>query len=312
LRVAFAGTPAFAARALEAIIAAGHEVPLVLTQPDRPAGRGMRLQSSAVSEMATRLGKAILKPENLRIPAVADAVRDASCDVMVVAAYGRILPAEMLGIPRLGCLNIHASLLPRWRGAAPVQRAILAGDVATGVSIMQMDAGLDTGPVLLRIEMPIGARDTAGALTESLAMAGASAIVRALDSLEALHPQAQDEALATYAPKIEKAEASLDWTLSAEALDRRVRAFNPFPGATARLAGETIKIWEARPDDRQGVPGQVMEARDGELRIACGAGSLRLETLQRPGSRRMGASEFMRGFTLVPGAGFGSPNASEY
>ena len=312
MRVAFAGTPAFAARALEAIIAAGHEVPLVLTQPDRPAGRGMHLASSAVSEAATRLGKSILKPERLRIPAVAAALRAACCDVMVVAAYGKILPAEMLGIPRLGCINIHASLLPRWRGAAPVQRAILAGDISTGVSIMQMDAGLDTGPVLLRIELPIGARDTAGALTETLAIAGASAIVRALDSLEALHPQGQDEARATYAPKIEKAEARLDWNLSAEELDRRVRAFNPFPGATARLAGETIKIWEARPDAGRGVPGQVMEARDGELRIACGTGSLRLETLQRPGSRRMGALEFLRGFPLVAGAKSDSPNASEY
>ena len=309
MRVAFAGTPGFAARALEAIIAAGHEVPLVLTQPDRPAGRGMRPAPSVVGELATRHGCTVLKPASLRSPEVAAALRDAGSEVMVVAAYGMILPEEMLAIPGHGCINIHASLLPRWRGAAPIQRAILAGDASTGVSIMQMDAGLDTGPVLLRREVPIGPLDTAGTLTETLARLGAQAVVEVLAGLASYRTQAQDESLATHAPKVAKSEAIVDWTLSSEQIDRGVRAFNPAPGAQSNLQGQAIKIWEARPDTGGGEPGQVLAVGEAGLLVACGRGALRLITLQRAGSRRLDAAEFLRGFPVREGARFESPEA---
>lgn len=304
MRVAFAGTPPFAARALEAIAAAGHTVPLVLTQPDRPAGRGMRLTASAVSEAAARLGLAALKPQTLREPAALQAIRDAGADVLVVAAYGLLLPREVLAIPPRGCINIHASLLPRWRGAAPIQRAILAGDERTGISIMQMDAGLDTGPVLAAESVAIPSHATAGTLTAVLAAMGARLIVDALAALDSLKAVPQDPTLATPAPKISKQEAPVDWKQPAAAIERRVRAFNPAPGAEAKLAGESIKIWEAAVSPMSGTPGTVLACEGNRLVVACGEGSLELRQVQRPGGRPMAAGDFARGARLAAGAAF--------
>lgn len=293
MRVVFAGTPPFAARALEALVRARHEVVLVLTQPDRPAGRGLKLVASAVSDAATGLGLRLEKPRTLKDPASAAVVREAAADVMVVAAYGLLLPQAVLDMPVHGCLNIHGSLLPRWRGAAPVQRAILAGDPTTGVCIMRMEAGLDTGPVLLRREIPIGPRTTAGALMEELAAIGAEAIVEALDRLPTLVPEPQDAARATYAAKVGKAEARIDWSRSNVEVDRQVRAFNPAPGAETSLGGVALKIWAAEPVDGSGAPGAWLDR--GELVVACGSGALRLLEVQRPGAKRMAATAFTNG-----------------
>jgi methionyl-tRNA formyltransferase len=299
MRVAFAGTPAFAARALEALAAAGHDIPLVLTQPDRPAGRGLRLTPSAVSESASRLGLRVEKPATLKTPEALDLVRAANADVMVVAAYGLILPRAVLEAFAHGCINIHASLLPRWRGAAPIQRAILAGDERTGICIMQMDAGLDTGPVLLERSIAIEPADTTGTLTEKLASLGATAIVDALASLASLQPVPQDESRATYAAKIAKAEARIDWNRDARDIDRRVRAFNPAPGAEAQLGDEIVKVWACEPlEVPSGPAGKVLRAEGAELVVACGKGALRLTTLQRAGARKMGAADFLRGSRL--------------
>jgi methionyl-tRNA formyltransferase len=293
LRVVFAGTPPFAARALEALVQARHEVVLVLTQPDRPAGRGLKLSASAVSEAATRFGLSLAKPATLKDPSGAAAIRDAGCDVMVVAAYGLLLPQALLDIPPHGCLNIHASLLPRWRGAAPVQRAILAGDATTGICIMRMEAGLDTGPVLLAREVPIAPRATTGSLTEELSRLGAEAIVEALERLPLLAPQPQDPARATYAAKIAKAEARIDWSRTSLEIDRQVRAFNPFPGAEASLGGAALKVWSAEPVEGNGAPGRWLDP--GAVVVACGQGALGLVVVQRPGARRMTADAFARG-----------------
>ena len=305
MRVVFAGTPAFAATALEAILAAGHEIALVLSQPDRPAGRGLKLTASAVSAIAAARSLPLHKPESLKPADAQAAIRAASADVMVVAAYGLILPQAVLDMPRHGCLNIHASLLPRWRGAAPIQRAILAGDPETGVGIMQMEAGLDTGPVLLEKSFPIGARETAGALTERLGRLGGEAIVEALANLASLSPREQDPSRATYAAKISKREATLDWRLPAGELDRRIRAFNPVPGAETVLAGEPLKIWEAWPAEGSGAPGTVLPAGPGRLRIACGSGALEVVSLQRAGARRVASAEFLRGYPIDAGAMLG-------
>jgi methionyl-tRNA formyltransferase len=300
LRVVFAGTPAFAARALEAIAGAGFEIPLVLTQPDRPAGRGLALAASAVAQVAAAHSLAIEKPATLKAPESHEALRSARPDVMVVAAYGLILPRAVLEIPARGCLNIHASLLPRWRGAAPIQRAILAGDETTGVSIMRMDEGLDTGPVLLERAIPIAARETTGSLTEKLARLGAQAILEALSGIDSLAAAAQDANRATYAAKIAKSEARIDWSRSASELERVVRAFNPAPGAQAQLGGEQVKIHEAEPLlELQGPPGAVLRASGDELVVACGSGALRIRGLQRPGGRKMGPAEYLRGNPLT-------------
>ena len=299
MRVAFAGTPPFAARALEAIAHAGHSVVAVLTQPDRPAGRGLRLTPSAVAAAAEALGLPVEKPASLRVPAALEGLRAARPDVMVVAAYGLILPRAVLDIPAHGCLNIHASLLPRWRGAAPIHRAILAGDRTTGVCIMRMEEGLDTGPVLLAREVQISARDTTGALTERLAALGAEAVLEALARLDALVAHPQDEGQATYAAKISKSEARMDWTRSCTELDRQVRAFDPAPGAEAEVAGEVLKVWSAEPlADAHGVPGTVIRAEADDLVIACGTGALRLRTLQKAGGRKMAAGDFLHGKAL--------------
>ena len=283
MRVIFAGTPEFAAVALARIIAAGHEVPLVLTQPDRPAGRGMKLQASAVKQLALQHHITVAQPRSLRLDGKypedamqARAALDAAqADVMVVAAYGLILPQWVLDTPRLGCLNIHASLLPRWRGAAPIHRAIEAGDTHTGVVIMQMDAGLDTGDMLLTDQLAID-DDTTATLHDRLADMGGALIVQALNDAQAnaLHPVKQPEAGVTYAHKIEKAEAAVDWQQPAQVIGRRVRAFNPFPGATGQIEGEVIKLWQAHVEAQahSQAPGTVLSADAQGVRIACGEG----------------------------------------
>lgn len=303
MRVAFAGTPAFAARALEALVEAGHEVCLVLTQPDRPAGRGLRLNASAVALTAIRLGLPIDKPASLAGSADIQRLRESRPEILVVAAYGLLLPRAVLELPPRGCLNIHASLLPRWRGAAPVHRALLAGDSETGITIMQMDAGLDTGPMLLLRRIPIEARDTTGLLTERLARLGSEAIVDALEGIDTLPRLPQDPALATYASKIARSEAGLDWSEDCLQLDRRVRAFNPAPGAFARLGSEEIKVWEAEAlPQARGSPGEVVVAEGAELVVACGSGGLRLQVVQRPGGRKIGAADFLRGRSAIVAA----------
>jgi len=310
MRVVFAGTPDFAAAALEALLAAGHVVPLVLTQPDRQAGRGMAMQASPVKQLALQHGLSVHQPLNLKSGEARQAIVDARPDAMVVAAYGLILPQAVLDIPRLGCINIHASLLPRWRGAAPIQRAILAGDAETGVSIMRMEAGLDTGPMLLRQGLPIMDTDTAGSLHDKLAALGARLIVEALPRLERgeLTGDIQPSEGVIYATKLEKAEAGLDWRLSAVQLDRAVRAFNPFPGAAAKLRGQAIKVWTAYPCYGKGEPGMVLESGKNGVLVACGEGALRLAELQKAGGKRLPAKDFLSGFDIRPGERFDAAN----
>ncbi len=306
MKLIFAGTPDFAATALAALVAAGHDVALVMTQPDRPAGRGMALQASPVKQLAERHGLPVFQPATLKDPAAQERVRAVAADVMVVAAYGLILPQAVLDLPRHGCLNIHASLLPRWRGAAPIQRAILAGDTESGVCIMQMEAGLDTGPVLLSGALPIGSETTAASLHDELAALGARLIVEALARLP-LPAVAQPEAGVTYAAKLEKAEALIDWRQPAAAIDRQVRAFNPFPGAATQLAGLQVKIWRASPVAGAGTPGELLAVdRDG-LVIACGDGALRVTELQKAGGKRLPAAQFLAGHPLSAGERFGPP-----
>lgn len=306
MRVIYAGTPEFAAIALDAILAAEYFVPLVLTQPDRLAGRGMVLQASPVKQLALKHGLQLHQPPSLKSGAARQPIIDARPDIMVVAAYGLILPQAALDIPRLGCLNIHASLLPRWRGAAPIQRAILAGDAETGVTIMRMEAGLDTGPMLLKESLPIADTDSTGTLHDKLAKVGARLIVEALQRLErgelAAEPQPAEGV--TYAVKLDKAEAALDWRRSAVQLDRAVRAFNPFPGATAQFDGQAIKIWWAEPASGSGVPGSVLTAGAEGIVVACGEGALRLTELQKAGGRRLPAADFLCGFALKAGQRF--------
>lgn len=294
MRVVFAGTPAFAVPALDALVAARHEVALVLTQPDRPAGRGMKLTPSPVAECAARHGLRVSKPQTLRTAGSLAELREVKPDVMVVAAYGLILPQGILDAPALGCINIHASLLPRWRGAAPVHRAILAGDAETGVSIMRMEAGLDTGPVLLERRIPIAAHDTTGSLMEKLAHLGAEAISAALGSLGTLPERSQDPAGVTYAAKVTKAEAVMDWSRPAVELERQVRAFNPAPGAEAIVQGVQLKIWRANALPGRQAPGKVDIGPAG-VTVGCGSGLLELAVVQRPGGRRMPIDEFLRG-----------------
>jgi methionyl-tRNA formyltransferase len=305
LRVVFAGTPAFAAKALAAIHGAGHEIPLVLTQPDRPSGRGLRLAPSAVAQWAGAHGLPVAKPASLNSAESVELIRAAAADVMVVAAYGLILPRAVLEAPRWGCLNIHASILPRWRGAAPIQRALLAGDRETGVCIMQMDQGLDTGPVLLERRVQIDPGATTGTLTESLAELGAAAILRALEGLPGLVAQPQPAAGATYAPKITKAEAPIDWKLPAAVIDRQVRALNPAPGAETTLGGDRLKVWRAGLANESGTAGEVLHFCNNRLVIGCGSGALELLEIQRPGGRRLAIADFLRGVALSKGMALG-------
>jgi methionyl-tRNA formyltransferase len=309
LRLVFAGTPPFAAQALEALHAAGHEIALVLTQPDRPSGRGLRSAPSAVAQVASQLHLAVAKPASLKDVQAQSAIAEALPEAVVVAAYGLILPESVLAMAPKGCLNIHASLLPRWRGAAPIQRAILAGDAETGIGIMVMEAGLDTGPVVLERRIPILDTDTAGTLTDKLARLGAQAIVEALLRLDSLVPVVQDSEQATYAAKIGKAEARLDWGRDALSLDRQVRAFNPVPGAETRFEGEALKIWQATPVEMLGLPGTVLGTVGGHPVIACGTGGLALTVVQRPGSRRMPVEEFLKAKPMPPGTLLGESAA---
>ncbi len=315
LRVAYAGTPAFAAAALQAILEAGFGVPLVLTQPDRPAGRGMKLQASPVKQLAQAHGIPVAQPRSLRLdgrwPEDATAARDAlvaaAPDVLVVAAYGLILPRWVLDLPRHGCLNIHASLLPRWRGAAPIHRAIEAGDAETGVTIMQMEEGLDTGPMCLVERLSIGEDETTGQLHDRVAALGARLVVQALRQLAeggaaALPGVPQPDEGVCYAHKIEKAEAALDWRADAGLLARRVRAFDPFPGAHFTWQGDPVKVWAARATPEQGTPGEVLQADERALTVACGRGALAIEQLQRPGGRRVGVREFLAAVPVPVGA----------
>ncbi len=295
MKIVFAGTPEFARRALLAVGQAGHEVALVLTQPDRPSGRGMKSKPSPVKLEAQARQIAVYQPESLKDPATHRRILDAEPEVMIVAAYGLILPQAVLDIPGHGCLNIHASLLPRWRGAAPIQRAIEAGDGKTGISIMQMEAGLDTGPVLLNAIVPIEPEDTAGSLHDKLADAGALAIVHALENLDSLTPHPQPAGDVTYAAKITRSDARLDWTLDAETLARKVRAYNPVPGSWALWNGEPLKIWRAVRVCAQGMPGEVLESGPDGLVVACGSGALKVTELQRAGSKRLEAGAFLAG-----------------
>jgi len=304
MKLIFAGTPEFAARALEALLAAGHQVALVLTQPDRPAGRGMTLQASAVKKVALAHGIPVFQPERLKDPATHEPIRAAcaegGAELMVVAAYGLILPQAMLDLPRRGCINIHASLLPRWRGAAPIHRAIEAGDAQTGITIMKMEAGLDTGPMLLAEAIDIDAQDTTGSLHDRLAGLGGKLVVAALARFDQLTPAAQPEAGVSYAAKIDKAEAMLDWNQPAVVLARKLRAFNPFPGAVATLAGEPVKVWRGNVVAASGRPGQVLVADAGGIVVACGEGALRLTELQKSGGRRLASADFLHGTPLRP------------
>lgn len=309
MKVVFAGTPEFAAVALRALIEAGFEIPLVLTQPDRPAGRGMQLQASAVKQVASAHGIEVLQPLSLRMDsrdpqraAEAQAAHErllaTDYDVMVVAAYGLILPRSTLDIKP--CINIHGSLLPRWRGAAPIHRAIESGDEETGVTIMQMEEGLDTGPMLAMERLPILDTDTTGSLHDKLAEMGGRMIVDALNRMAAggLDAVPQPEEGVTYAAKISKEEARLDLRRPAAELARKVRAFNPFPGAHAQAGGVTIKIWNAQARDGKGQPGQVLSADANGIVVACGEGALRLTELQKPGGKRLAAGEFLKGFSF--------------
>lgn len=304
MRIVFAGTPEFAARALAALLASRHEVVLVLTQPDRPSGRGMRPQPSAVKRLALQHGIALRQPQTLRDAAEHVALAEAGADIMIVAAFGLILPQAVLDIPRWGALNIHASLLPRWRGAAPIQRALLAGDAKTGISIMSMDAGLDTGPVLQSEVTPIGDADNAQTLHDRLADMGARLLLDALDRLEQGSVKAirQSDSDACYAAKISKTEARIDWTRGAKHAWRQIRAFNPSPGAATQLRETEIKIWQARlASTSAGKGGEVLQADSDGLLVACGTDALWLEQLQKPGGKRLPAREFLRGFPVAPG-----------
>ena len=312
MNLIFAGTPEFARIALDALCARGHRVLAVMTQPDRPAGRGKSLQASPVKLAALAHGLPVRQPPGLRDEAVqgqlcAD-IRGLGAELLVVAAYGLILPPALLAACPRGAINIHASLLPRWRGAAPIQRALLAGDAQSGVCIMQMEAGLDTGPVLMREALAIGGRETAGELHDRLAALGARLVVDAIDAMQAgpLAAQAQPAEGVTYAAKIDKAEARVDWRASAAALDRHVRAFNPFPGTGARIRGTDVKLWRAVPvvAGNGAAPGTVLRVADGAIDIACGDGVLRVTELQRPGGKRLPAGEFLKGFPVAAGDRF--------
>ena len=287
MRIVFAGTPEFAAQHLAALLAAGLPVVAVYTQPDRPAGRGHKLMPSAVKQLALQHGIAVYQPQSLRDPQAQAELAALKADLLVVVAYGLILPQAVLDIPRLGCINSHASLLPRWRGAAPIQRAIEAGDQQSGVTVMRMEAGLDTGPMLLKVSTPISATDTGGSLHDRLAELGSAAVVEAVSQLAAgqLPGEAQDDNLATYAHKLNKDEARLDWSRPAVELERLIRAFNPWPLCHSSLNGEPLKVHAAQLGDGHGQPGSILAADKNGLSVACGTGALRLTRLQLPGGK---------------------------
>jgi methionyl-tRNA formyltransferase len=304
MRLVFAGTPAFAESALRALLVAGHEVALVLTQPDRLAGRGLKPRSSEVKTLALAHALPVAQPVSLKSGEVLEVVRAAKAQVMVVAAYGLILPPPLLGLFDFGCINIHASLLPRWRGAAPIQRAILAGDEETGISIMRMEEGLDTGPVYLMRSLRIQPDDTAGSLHTKLARLGGSCIVQTLADLQAgqLRAVPQSDRGITYAYKIEKHEAVIDWSQAAVQIERQVRAFNPFPVASTNWRGASLRIWRACAVAHQaGAAGHVIEIANGGILVGCGSGAVLIQELQRAGGKPMLVADFLRGVTLGPG-----------
>jgi methionyl-tRNA formyltransferase len=302
LNIAFAGTPEFSVPALDALHQAGHRICLVLTQPDRPAGRGRVPSASPVKQRALELNLPVAQPETLRGPEIAGMLRDLAPDLMVVVAYGLIIPRAVLKIPRLGCVNIHASLLPRWRGAAPIQRAILAGDDKTGVSIMQMEAGLDTGPVWLEQSLAIGEDDNGGSLHDKLSQLGADALLRALPAIRSGRPGPvpQSGEGASYAGKLEKSEALVDWSQTNIQIWRQVRAFNPWPVAETRFAGQRLRIWAARPEtgSSREAPGTVVAADRQGVVVVTGSGLLRLLRVQMPGKRQVAAGEFANAHAL--------------
>lgn len=303
LRIVFAGTPDFSVPALDALHSAGYAIAAVYTQPDRPAGRGRAVAASPVKRRALDLGLPLEQPSTLKTPEAVTRLSALGPDLAVVVAYGLILPRAILDVPALGCLNIHASLLPRWRGAAPIQRAVLAGDTRTGITIMKMDAGLDTGPTLLARPTDIGAGENAGSLHDRLAELGAGAIVEAIEGLRSgrLTPVAQPEQGVTYAAKIRKEEGVIDWTRPAAGIDRKVRAFNPWPVAETRWAGQQLRIWEAEAlaGGSGAEPGRVLEARNGRIVVATGEGVLQLLQVQLAGRRVTGAAEFLNAHSLA-------------
>jgi methionyl-tRNA formyltransferase len=306
LRIIFAGTPDFAAPALAALIEAGHKIVLVLTQPDRPSGRGMKLKASPVKELALQHGIEVFQPETLKDASAQSRIEEAKADVMIVAAYGLIIPTNVLNMPRLGCYNIHASLLPRWRGAAPIQRSLLAGDKETGVTIMEVVPALDAGAMISKGIVTITELDTAQTLHDALAKTGAELMVQAMEKLSkngALDSTPQDESLVTYAEKLQKSEATIDWNKSADAISKQVRAFNPFPVATAILNGEVCRIWMATKKPGKGRAGEVMATNE-TIDIACGEDVLCIHELQLPGGKRLKAHEFLTGRQLTVGTKF--------
>ncbi|HEY8118433.1 MAG TPA: methionyl-tRNA formyltransferase [Methylophilaceae bacterium] len=303
MKIIFAGTPEFAVPALTALIAAGHEIVLVLTQPDRPAGRGMKFKASPVKELALQHQIPVFQPETLKDAASQLRIQAADSDVMIVAAYGLIIPTVVLQMPRYGGYNIHASLLPRWRGAAPIQRSILAGDKETGVTIMQVVPALDAGAMISKGVVPINERDTAQTLHDALARIGGELMVDAMQQLAqtgSLPAEPQDELLVTYAAKLQKSEAVLDWTRSAVELSRQVRAFNPFPVAHTLLAGETCRIWMATATSGSAPAGKIVRLDD-FITVGCGEGLLQIEEVQLPGSKRLKAKDFLAGHSLKVG-----------
>jgi methionyl-tRNA formyltransferase len=297
MRIVFMGTPDFSVPVLDALAAAGHEIACVYCQPPRPAGRGKKDKPSPVQLHAEALGLPVRHPVSLKTPEEQAAFAALNAEVAVVVAYGLILPRAVLEAPRRGCLNIHASLLPRWRGAAPIQRAIMAGDAETGVCIMQMEAGLDTGPVLLRKATPIGSEETAGELHDRLSALGAEAIVEALDRLDALTPQPQPEVGVTYAQKIDKAEARVDWTRPAEEIARTIRGLSPFPGAWTMIGGRRVKLLKARASQGSGTPGEILRG----LTVAAGAGAVEVSRVQPDGRPPMAVDDWLRGARVAPG-----------
>jgi len=310
MKVTFAGTPEFAARCLDSILGSDrHTVCSVLTQPDRPAGRGLAPSQSAVKRLALERGIAVDQPESLKDPHVVEALRRLGPEVLVVASYGLMLPRAVLDVPRYGAVNIHASLLPRWRGAAPIQRAILAGDRETGVSIMQMNEGLDTGPVLRLRSVPITEQDTAGTLHDRLAALGGELILEVLRELETggLSPTAQPAEGVTYAAKLDKREFRLDWRVGALGIDRLVRALDPSPGAATRIRGVELKVWKCAPALGKGMPGEVLRIAPDGVTVGCGQDAIALTALQRSGGKRLSVAEFLRGFPLAVGERFDAP-----